>query len=147
MFYLPEVGPYSGNISAGVINWMLDELINSLNIHRALNSWIRNILVCRVFMCQSQLLCYCALLLILCKFTAFVIVLVFIGSEYLLDGRYVTNWHTNDLKYSIGLPWIGCPTNLFSTVSLKHVLHTTLFSWYVPYLVWQVISTLECAGL
>lgn len=51
MFYLPEMRPYSGNISAGVIKWMLDELINSLNIHRALNSWIRNTLLCVECLC------------------------------------------------------------------------------------------------
>lgn len=143
MFYLPEVRPYSGNISTEVINWMLDELINSLKIHRALNSWIRNILVFRAFMCQSQLLCYCALLRKLRKFTSFVMALVFIGSEYILDGRYVADWNTDDLKFSVGALWIGCLTNLFSTVSLKHVLHTTLFFQSVPNLVSQVISTLE----
>lgn len=46
MFYLPEMRPYAGNISAGVINWMLYELINSPNIHRALNSSIRNTFWC-----------------------------------------------------------------------------------------------------
>lgn len=147
MLYLPEVRSYWGNIRAEVINWMLDELINSPNLHRALNSKIRNILVCRVFVCHSQQLRYCALLRIRRKFTAFVTVLVFIGSEYILDGMYVTNWNTNDLKYSIGVPWIGCPTNLFSTVSLKQIFHTTLFSWTVPNLVWQVISTMESALL
>jgi hypothetical protein len=103
MFYLSETRPYSGNISSGVINWMLDELIKYLNVHRALNSWIRNILACRVFVYVSE-----STIMLLCitsnKFTAVVILMVFIGSEHILDGRYVTNWNVDDLMYSIGVP-------------------------------------------